>query len=138
MKKRCWLALVLMLVLMCAFTLVSCNETTPTPVPDDTIGETPEDTPEGTPAEAPEDTPSEEPHTHAFGDWVTLSEATCETAGVQVRVCACGEQETEESAALGHTEVVDAAVAGTCTTPSITEGKHCSVCGKVTDRKSVV
>jgi hypothetical protein len=37
----------------------------------------------------------------------------------------------ETVAALGHTEVVDAAVAATCTTEGKTEGKHCSVCNEV-------
>ena len=38
---------------------------------------------------------------------------------------------TEEIPAKGHTEVIDAAVEATCTTPGKTEGKHCSVCNAV-------
>ena len=37
-----------------------------------------------------------------------------------------------------HTEVVDAAVAPTCTATGLTEGKHCSVCNKVLVAQEVV
>ncbi|MBR6577787.1 MAG: leucine-rich repeat protein [Clostridia bacterium] len=39
---------------------------------------------------------------------------------------------------LGHTEVVDAAVAATCITSGLTEGKHCSECGEVTLKQKYV
>ncbi len=37
-----------------------------------------------------------------------------------------------------HTEVIDKAVAPTCTAAGLTEGKHCSVCGAVTVSQTVV
>ena len=58
--------------------------------------------------------------------------ATCTTA----QVCTvCGAQ---LQAALGHTEVIDEAVAATCTETGLTEGKHCSACGEVLVAQTVV
>ena len=46
--------------------------------------------------------------------------------------------ETSILQAPGHTEVVDSEATATCTTPGLTEGKHCSVCGTVTVAQTVV
>ena len=43
-----------------------------------------------------------------------------------------------EIPAKGHTEVVDAAAAPTCTETGLTEGKHCSVCNEVLVAQTVV
>ncbi len=73
-------------------------------------------------------------HTHEFGSWTVEKEATCETAGLQSRVCTgedCGEKETQSIPAKGHKEVVDSRVSPTCTQDGKTEGSHCSNCNKV-------
>ena len=62
-------------------------------------------------------------------------DATCtETGNTAGEKCAdCGEVfiPSREIPALGHNEVIDAAVFATCTKSGITEGSHCSVCGEV-------
>lgn len=73
-------------------------------------------------------------HTHAFGEWTTVSEATCTAEGSRERVCECGEKETEAVAAAGHSygEAVEIAAA-TCTEDGQIE-KTCTRCGdKVTE-----
>ncbi len=34
-------------------------------------------------------------HVHAYGEWVTVTEATCQQEGSKTRVCSCGSKETE-------------------------------------------
>ena len=47
-------------------------------------------------------------HTHVFGEWVVVKEATEEEDGLKERVCECGEKESEEIAKLEHVhEFVD-------------------------------
>lgn len=47
----------------------------------------------------------------------------------EARICSICNQVANE--APGHTAVIDAAIAATCTTNGKTEGSHCSVCGEV-------
>ena len=62
-------------------------------------------------------------------DW---NDATCSAP----KTCSkCGATEGE---ALPHDEVIDAAVAATCTETGLTEGKHCSVCNKVLVAQQVI
>jgi len=61
-------------------------------------------------------------HTHKFGEWVMVKEATCVYAGEQTRTCECGETETQAITAKGHTP----GTAATCTTT-----QNCTVCDAV-------
>ena len=69
---------------------------------------------------------------HTWNDGEVTKPSTCTDPGVKTYTCTkCGATRTEELPATGHTEVIDEAVAATCTIEGKTEGKHCSVCNTV-------
>ncbi|MDD3831114.1 MAG: leucine-rich repeat domain-containing protein, partial [Clostridia bacterium] len=74
-------------------------------------------------------------HTYAYGEWTQTIAPTCTTAGSEKRVCTCGQEETREIPALGHTYGEWSQVlAPTCTTAG-SEQRVCSVCGEIDTRK---
>ncbi len=42
------------------------------------------------------------PHTHAFGEWETVKDASCTAQGEEMRTCSCGEKESRFTAILPH------------------------------------
>ena len=88
--------------------------------------------------EITENTEITEAHVCEFGEWDSLKSATCTENGLLERICKCGEKETQTIDALGHTEIIDSAIAPTCTGNGLTEGKHCSVCGKILAEQQTV
>ena len=73
-------------------------------------------------------------------DYETVVTApTCTEKGYTTYTCACGDTYVSDYVnAKGHTEVIDKAVAPTCTATGLTEGKHCSVCNTVLVAQTVV
>ena len=138
MKKALWLALILLLICVFAFSACDSGDTPPTnnennqQITDNNNQnmEGSENNTSGTPTGCQ----------HTFGSWNTVKQATCKEEGKLVRICSkCSE--TEESTVVTtdvHTEVIDAAVSATCTVDGKTEGKHCSVCGKTIIAQTVL
>ena len=66
--------------------------------------------------------------------WQTSTQAaSCTQAGSITKKCTnCSETQTDSIPAKGHSEVKDSGRAATCTSGGLSDGKHCSVCGTVT------
>ena len=76
---------------------------------------------------------------HEWSEWTVLTAATCETDGLKTRKCSkCDVEESEKIEAIGHYEIIDEAVAATCTETGLTKGKHCGRCGKVLVNQEVI
>lgn len=78
-----------------------------------------------------------EPHTHAYAVSVT-KEATCDKEGAKLHSCSCGDSYTSSVAKKKHTEVIDTAVAPGYKAAGKSEGSHCSVCGAVIRKQTVL
>ncbi len=71
---------------------------------------------------------------HCFENYVSNNDATCIENGTSTARCErCDATDTvvDVGSVLGHSVVIDAAVAPTCTTVGYTSGKHCSVCNEI-------
>ena len=77
---------------------------------------------------------------HNMSDYRVTKEATCKAMGEKISTCsACDYKETQEISLKAHDKKVTIdAVAPTCTKQGKTEGKKCSVCGKVTVEQDMV
>ena len=73
-------------------------------------------------------------------DFTEDKPATCTENGSKSRHCSRCDAKTDVTAipATGHTPVIDAAVAPTCTQTGLTEGKHCPVCNTVLVKQTIV
>ncbi|MBQ6872738.1 MAG: leucine-rich repeat protein [Clostridia bacterium] len=76
---------------------------------------------------------------HKMGDWYITLEPTCTKEGEERSDCDnCDYYETRLVAETGHTGEILEAVLPTCSTPGLTEGKKCSVCGIILETQKEI
>jgi len=77
-------------------------------------------------------------HNHVFDGGTITTEPTCTEKGIKTFACSCGYSYTEDVNAIGHSEVIDKAVAPTCTKTGLTAGSHCSKCNVVFTAQTII
>lgn len=84
------------------------------------------------------DSPNNPLHTHSFGEWETVAEATCGNNGEMKHSCACGEIETKEIPATGAHILTEWAIdkAPTEDSDGIIYGK-CENCDERVNEKTI-
>ena len=70
-------------------------------------------------------------YAHTWDAGVVTREPTCTSTGTRVYTSDAGETMTETIPARTHAPEALPAVAATCTTPGLTEGSRCALCGEV-------
>ncbi|MBO6162231.1 MAG: hypothetical protein J6O53_03155 [Eubacterium sp.] len=76
---------------------------------------------------------------HEWNDGVIIEESTCTQNGMKKYTCKkCKETKTEEIDLANHSIVIDKAIQPTYTLSGLTEGSHCSVCGKVIKKQEII
>ena len=77
-------------------------------------------------------------YAHTWDAGVVTREATCTEAGARVYTSDTGETMTETIPPRAHAPETLPAVAATCTTPGLTEGSRCALCGEVLTAQAVI
>ena len=76
---------------------------------------------------------------HKLGTWIQVQAPTCTEKGVSKAACRyCDYFETNEIEPKGHNEVIDYGYNATCTETGLTNGKHCSSCGLILEKRETV
>ena len=76
-------------------------------------------------------------HTCSFGDWTTVTDATCTEYGSEARYCSCGATETREISPLGHSAGEWETVSEATCTATGTRIKKCTVCDYVIEEEII-